>query len=64
MSPAMNERMEKFAHFNTCGSPALSCGQPRVMSHLNLGANVRARLTDCHELTAREIMGFDCTCVL
>ena len=23
MSPAMNGRVEKFAHFNTCGSPAL-----------------------------------------
>ena len=33
MSSAMNGRVEKFAHFNTCGSPALSCGQPRVTSH-------------------------------
>ena len=32
-SPVMNGRVEKFAHFNTCGSSALSCGQPRVTSH-------------------------------
>ena len=25
MSPAMNGRVEKFAHFNTCGLLALSC---------------------------------------
>ena len=62
MSPAMNGRVEKFAHFNTCGSSALSCGQLRVTSHKNLGSKVRPRLTDFRELTAREITGFDCTC--
>ena len=32
MSPAMNGRVEKFAHFNTCGSPALSYA-PHISWH-------------------------------
>ena len=54
MSPVMNGRVEKFAHFNTRGSLALSSGHPQVTSHKNLGSKVRARLTDFRELTARD----------
>ena len=39
--------------------PGLSCGQPSVASHYNLGCKVWVRLTDFRELTGHEISGVD-----
>ena len=54
--------MDEWKNLLTSTHVGLSCGQPRVMSHKNLGSKVRRRLTDFRELTAREMTGFDCTC--
>ena len=60
MSPVVNGWVEKFAHFNTCGSPAFCHVGSRECKSLKFGANVRAQQTDFDELAAHKITGFDC----
>ena len=54
-----NARVEKFAHFNTWVTGVCYVGSREWRITKNLGSKHRARLTNFHELTAREITGFD-----